>query len=221
MVDDAKAEGVSLVNLKRKIVYAALLFALSALLLIAVTLGWFQSITVNQVNGISFYYPGVTFAFYQSVDANADGVPDVDGSGNIIYTMESPNKIVISNLYPMCSTAFKVVIGATPGKCISIELSGLSAPGALTPTVDVTKALRIKYIDPTTQQLVDKSLYEMMDSSRNISLISNYPVDANGNFTFCYTIYMDSAADNEYNNQTLTIDKAIFYATQEGSGSSN
>ena len=113
------------------------------------------------------------------------------------------------------------MIGATPGKYISIELSGLSAPGASTPTVDVTKALRIKYIDPTTQQAVDKSLYEMMDSSRDVDLISDYQVEGDGNFTFCYTIYMDSAADSQYNNQTLTIDKAIFYATQEGSASSN
>jgi len=207
---------MTLLKRRRKVLYFILLFVLSFLILFAVSLGWFQTVKNNEIGGMTFYYSGVAFTLSKSADSDHNGVPDVDGSSNVVYTAISSENVEIRGLFPMASIAFKMDVSAgTRGGYFNVVFMGFSAPDVLTPTVDLADVLRIKYIDPITLQLVDKPFKEMMNSSRDVTLYSGYHITGNGDFTFKYTIYMDSQAGNEYKNKSIIIDKVVFNVTQE------
>jgi len=208
-----KKERVTLVKLKRKLIYSALLFALSFVLLLAVTLGWFQGALFNQISGLDFSYPGVNFSFFQSVDLNNDGAPDLDQGNNIIYASQDPTDVIISTIYPAQTTAYRVVIDASANSgtlnAVLKQLSPEDSQG-----IDVTKAMKIKYINPNTSQQVDTLLYNLLDGNRDITLFSNYTISGSGSFNFDYKIYMDPNAGNQYMDKDLVIGQIIFYLSQ-------
>ena len=163
-----------------------------------------------------FSYSGVAFNLSKSLDSDHNGVPDVDTNEEIVYSAISSENVEISNLFPMASIAFKMDVSAgTRGGYFNVVFVGFSAPDALTPTIDLADVLRIKYTDPITGQPVDKPFKEMMDFKRDVTLQSGYHITGNGDFTFEYTIYMDSLAGNEYKNKSIVIDKVVFNVTQE------
>ncbi len=204
-------------KLKRKLLYSILLFTLSFSLLLAITLGWFHSNQKTVLSPISFYYSGVAFSLSKSADDNHDGVPDKDEENQTIYQPISSENIEISNLFPLARTEFKMDVSAgTRGGYFNVSFLGISAPSS--PETDVADVLRIQYTDPITLALIDKPLSELMDENRDITLYTGYHITGTGDFMFSYTVYMDSQAGNEYKNKALTIDKALFFVSQNPIG---
>jgi hypothetical protein len=200
---------------KKKLIYSVLLFILSAILLAELTLGWFSQIKENDLENITLSYNAVNISLSQGADVNLDGVPDEDENG-IIYNVISAENIKISNIYPMYTTAYKANIGVTAsGGYFNMVFKGISPPDESTPLVDIARAMKIKYTDPSTNAPVDISLYELLDENRNAPIISSFHMDGNEELEFEFFIYMDGNAGNEYKNKTLNIEKIILSVTQE------
>lgn len=201
---------------RKKLYLSILLFILSAFLLYQVSLGWFASI--RQTNTDPFYLSNeaVNLYLYQGIDSDANGVPDTDENDEILYTVISSDNVVINNVYPLYTVAYKAYyqVTASGGYC-NLSLTGLSLPNPQTPDVDITKAMRIKYTNPATSQVIDTLLFDVMDENRAVSVLSGYHLSGGESLSFQFSIYMDPAAGNQYKNQLFEINKIVLSVTQE------
>ena len=213
-------------KVKKKLIYSALLLAISVLLLIALTLGWFNPYAKKEVNNMDTYFEGVSINFYKSIDEDFDDLPDryVDEEGNegeIIYVPEDTLLVTIEHYFPMYEVFFKSnMVPYDNGSYVRAAFLGLSTPDEQYPghpenTLDLVDVLCVKFTDPITGIPVDTPLSTLMTAERDVVLFDNYHVPDAEPFVFNFSIYMDKDAEIEYSDMNLVIDKAVFSVTKQ------
>lgn len=199
-----KSRRVNLVKARRKLIYSALLFALSVLLLLALTYSWMVRILMVNSGGVSLLVDKADITLSRSVDNNGDGLPDLDVNGGTVYLPTEDHEVVISRLFPGAGTAFRleVTTGASGGS-VTLRFLGVSAPTQGQP--DPAAYLRLQYTDPSTGSPVDVPLASVLDANRNTTVLGAVHVTANTRFTFEYRFTFDGAAGNEYQSSQVSI----------------
>ena len=213
---------------KKKLLYVAMLFSISFILLIAATLGWFVHNKNNEVGVFAFGPSNSHVNFYYSED-------------DTTYYPESPDHFTFQYLFPMKPLYFRVdIIPFASGHKVSGELLSISKTLHMDGTpldddgdpdnndIDLADVLMIEYWDPndpTATNPVSKSMAEFfaevdaVPDTRDIVLFENfvhtYAPEANPLYRFHYKIYMKATAGDEYQNLKISITHAKFTVTDE------
>ena len=200
----------------KKLIYLSLIFSVSIILLVIITLGWFVNTKQNNVDAINLAQRINMVNFFFSED-------------DVKYDPE-PNSFTFQYLYPGKPLYFKVE--ATPsqsgykitGKFLDISLTTTNAGGAVDPGIDLMDVLRIKYVPPGGSEVND-TFANLASGARNITLFQDYVFSYAGGapqkLIFNFIVYMEDgrvgdieSAGNEYQDLKISIGEVLFTITE-------
>ena len=188
----------------------SILIFVSALALIAASLCWFSIASNNDVNSFNTGVGRLSsnMAFYQAVDANRDGVI----SGGETYVQIQGNDINTRYMVPGETYFYKVtIVNYQAGSHFALIFNDISDADSMSSHVNVTA--RVVNSSNTTVASTDAertiAYYSQTANNQTDATILTGSNLASGVFDIYYTVKLDGATTNDFENKSMTINDVL------------